>query len=150
MQKRNILIPAIICLACSLQAQDQKAKAQALVKEAVAFAKKNGKEALIKEVNMATGRFHVQGGDAAYVFIYDMQGLCVGMGYQTQAVGTNRWSIKDPDGVFIVQEFIKMAKAKGNGWVDYKFPNPKTNKVEPKTTYVEMLDGWVVGCGVYK
>ena len=41
---------------------------------------------------MATGKFHVQSGDAAYIFIYDMQGLCVAMGYQTQAVGTNRWT----------------------------------------------------------
>jgi signal transduction histidine kinase len=41
-------------------------------------------------------------------------------------------------------------KAKGSGWVDYKLPNPKTGKIEPKTTYVENLDGWVIGCGVYK
>ena len=36
------------------------------------------------------------------------------------------------------------------GWVDYKFPNPKTSKIEQKTTYVEGLDGWILGCGVYK
>jgi signal transduction histidine kinase len=150
MSLRSILTITAICLAGTLQAQDQKPKALALVKEAVAFAKKNGKEALVKEVNQGSGRFHVKSGEDAYIFIYDMQGLCMAMGYQTQAVGTNRWTIKDPDGVFIVQEFIKVAKGKGSGWVDYKFPNPKSGKVEPKTTYVEALDGWVIGCGVYK
>lgn len=34
--------------------------------------------------------------------------------------------------------------------MDYKFPNPKTNKVDQRTTYVEGWDGWVLGCGVYK
>jgi signal transduction histidine kinase len=33
---------------------------------------------------------------------------------------------------------------------DYKYPNPKSNKVEARTSYVEYLDGWVVGCGIYK
>jgi signal transduction histidine kinase len=148
MRIRDILVPALICLAMPLVAQQEKAKT--LVKEAIAFGKKNGKEALVKEVNMATGRFHVQSGDDMYVFIYDMQGLCIGMGYQSQAIGTNRWTLKDPDGKFILQEFVKTVKTSGSGWVDYKFPNPKSGKVEPKTTYVENLDGWVVGCGVYK
>jgi signal transduction histidine kinase len=150
MKLNTFLIPALICAVGTLSAQDQKAKAQAMVKEAIAFAKKNGKEALVKETNLATGRFHVQSGDTAYIFIYDMQGLCIGMGFQTQAIGTNRIDIKDPDGKFILREFIATVKAKGSGWVDYKFPNPKTNKIEQKTTYVEGLDGWVIGCGVYK
>jgi signal transduction histidine kinase len=72
------------------------------------------------------------------------------MGFQTAAIGTNRWNIKDPDGVMIIQEFVKTVKAKGSGWVDYKFPNPKTNKMDAKTSYVEGMDGWVIGCGIYK
>jgi signal transduction histidine kinase len=150
MNSRSILLPALICMVASLSAQDPKAKAMATVKEAIAYGKKHGKEALLKEVNTAAGRFHVKSGDDIYVFVYDMQGLCLGMGFQTAAIGTNRWEIKDPDGVFILQEFIKTVKTKGSGWVDYKFPNPKTNKMDQKTTYVEGMDGWVLGCGVYK
>ena len=150
MNLRMFLIPALICAVGTLSAQDQKAKAQALVKEAIAFAKKNGKDALVKETNLATGRFHVQSGDSLYIFIYDMQGLCIGMGYQTAAIGTNRWNLKDPDGKQLIPAFVDVVKAKGSGWVDYKFPNPKTNKVEQKTTYVEGLDGWILGCGIYK
>jgi len=147
---RTILLPALICAVASLSAQDPKAKAQATVKEAIAYGKKNGKEALLKEVNNASGRFHVKSGDDAYVFVYDMQGLCLGMGYQSQAIGTNRWDLKDPDGKYILREFVSLVKTKGGGWVDYKFPNPKTNKIEAKTSYVEGMDGWVLGCGIYK
>ncbi len=43
-----------------------------------------------------------------------------------------------------------MAKTKGSGWVDCKYPNPKIHKIESKTTYVEGLDGWVIGYGAYK
>lgn len=148
--RHALLVPALICAVATLSAQDPKAKAMATVKEAIAFGKKNGKEALLREVNTGSGRFHVKTGEELYVFIYDMQGLCMGMGYQTQAIGTNRWEIKDPDGKFIVREFVATVKAKGSGWVDYKFPNPKSNKVEQKTTYVEGMDGWVLGCGIYK
>jgi signal transduction histidine kinase len=150
MNIRTLLVPALLCAVAVLHAEDRREKAKAMVKEAIAYGKKNGKDALLKEVNNGSGRFHVKSGDDIYVFIYDMQGLCLGMGYQAQAVGTNRWTIKDPDGKFIVQEFAATVKAKGAGWVDYKFPNPKTNKVEEKTTYVEGLDGWIIGCGVYK
>ena len=141
-------VAVLMCLALPLAAQQEKAKA--LVKEAIAFSKKNGKDALVKETNQAAGRFHVQSGDELYIFIYDLQGLCIGMGYQSAAIGTNRWNIKDPDGKMILQEFVATVKAKGSGWVEYKFPNPKTNKIEQKTTYVEGLDGWVLGCGIYK
>lgn len=54
-------------------------------------------------------------GDDLYVFICDMKGLCLGMGYQTQAIGTNRWDLKDPDGKLILQEFVRTVKAKGSG-----------------------------------
>ena len=150
MNMRNFLIPVVICLAVTLQAQDQQAKAKALVKEAVAFAKKNGKDALLKETNQGQGRFHVKGGDELYIFIYDMQGVCQAIGFQSQMVGVNRWGLKDPDGVFIVQEMVHVAKTKGSGWVDYRYPNPKSGKIEQKTSYVENLEGWLVGCGMYK
>ena len=150
MNLSRLLIPALVCTVATLSAQDPKAKAQALVREAIAFAKKSGKEALVKETNNSLGRFHVQSGETAYIFIYDMQGLCIGMGFQSKAVGTNRWDTKDPDGKLYVREFLNTVKTKGNGWVEYKKPNPKTNKLEQKASYVEGLDGWVIGCGAYK
>jgi signal transduction histidine kinase len=45
---------------------------------------------------------------------------------------------------------IKIAVSKGSGWVDYKYPDPINNKVEQKTSYVELVDGLIIGAGVYK
>lgn len=151
MRHARILVPALaLCFAGSLLAQDQKAKAQALVKEAIAFAKKDGKDALLRETNQGSGRFHVKGGDDLYIFVYDLKGTCLAIGFQSQLVGVNRWNVKDPDGKPFLQEIVKTGQQKGGGWVDYKYTNPKNGKVEAKTSFVESVDGMVVGCGIYK
>lgn len=150
MTSRALLLPVLFCLAGALGAQDQQAKAKALVKEAVVYAQKNGKESLLKETNGGQGRFHVKGGDQLYIFIYDMSGVCLAIGFQGNLVGQNRLQAKDPDGKYFLQEILQTAKSKGSGWVDYKYTNPTNMKVEQKTSYVEYLDGWVVGCGIYK
>ena len=150
MASRTLILPLLVCLAGSLAAQDQKAKALALVKEAIAFEHANGREALLKETNQGSGRFHVKGGDDLYIFVYDLKGTCLAIGFQSQMVGVNRWNVKDPDGKPFLQEIIKTGQAKGGGWVDYKYPNPKTGKIDAKTSFVEAVDGMVVGCGIYK
>jgi cytochrome c len=150
MRARSILIPAILCLAGTLGAQDQKAGAQALVKEAVAFARTHGREALVRETNQGTGRFHARSGDDLYIFIYDLAGVCQAIGFQSQLVGVNRMGLRDPDGKLIVQEMIQVARSRGGGWVTYKYPHPRTGKVLDKASYVELLDGWIVGCGAYR
>jgi signal transduction histidine kinase len=147
---RCILVPVLVLSGLAAQAQEDRNRAQSLVKEAVAFAKKNGKDVLLKETNQAQGRFHVKSGDELFIFIYDVKGVCLASGFQPQVVGMNRFNLKDSDGKFFFQEMITLCGTKGSGWVDYKYPNPKTGKVEAKTSWVENLDGWVVGCGVYK
>ncbi len=150
MTSRTLVLPLLVCLAGSLAAQDQKAKAQALVKEAIAFERSNGREALLRETNQGFGRFHVKSGDDLYIFVYDLKGTCLAIGFQSQLVGVNRWNIRDPDGKFFLQEILQTGQAKGGGWVDYKYPNPKTGKIEAKTSFVEAVDSMVVGCGIYK
>lgn len=150
MASRTLILPLMVCLTGSLAAQEQKAKAQALVKEAIAYEHANGREALLKETNQGSGRFHVKGGDDLYIFVYDLKGTCLAIGFQSQLVGVNRWNVKDPDGKFFLQEIIRAGQQKGGGWVDYKYTNPKNGKIEAKTSYVESVDGMVIGCGIYK
>jgi signal transduction histidine kinase len=134
----------------SAQAPTQ-AQAEALVHQAVAFAKQNGVDKLIQETNQGSGKFHVASGNSLYIFIYDQQGVVKAIGYNTGAlVGKNRIDMKDPDGKMVIQELISIAKTKGKGWVDYKYPDPTDNKVKQKTSYVEMHEGLVIGSGIYK
>lgn len=150
MRARIGLIPIILCCAPAIWAQDQKTQAQAMVKAAVAFARAHGGEALLRETNQGRGRFHARTGEDLYLFIYDLQGVCRAIGYQSQLVGLNRWGLRDPDGKLFLQEMIHLARTKGSGWVNYKYPHPSTGKILDKSSYVELLDGWVVGCGAYR
>jgi cytochrome c len=43
-----------------------------------------------------------------------------------------------------------VAKTKGTGWVDYKWVNPVSKKIEPKSTYIQKGDEYFLGCGIYK
>ena len=79
-----------------------------------------------------------------------MKGFALAHGFQGDLVNINRWDSKDPEGTYFVREFVHLAEAKGSGWVDYKYINPKTRKLDAKTSYVELVEGMVVGCGVYK
>ncbi len=68
-----------------------------------------------------------------------------------QLNSTNVLNFKDKSGKRIFFEFIKVSKEKGNGFVDYMWTNPKTNKIELKVSYVKLFKpyNWVIGTGKY-
>jgi cytochrome c len=147
LRKALFLLPAL-CL--SLAAQDiTTAETEALVKEAIAYAKTSGKEAAFKEITKVGGKFSRHGGEL-YVFVYDLEGKVVAHGQGASKVGVNQMNAKDPDGVEYIKERIKLAKGKGKGWHDYQYVNPKTQKREPKTSYIEVWDNLIFGAGIYK
>ncbi|HJV21174.1 MAG TPA: cache domain-containing protein [Holophagaceae bacterium] len=145
---RSLALVAIALIQPALPLQaDEKADAEAMVKAAIAFAKEKGREAALKEVSNPKGQFRK---GELYVFVYDLEGKVLAHGGDVRRVGSNQLSGKDPAGKFYVKERIELAKTKGKGWQDYKFMNPLTSKVEEKTSYIELHDGMIFGCGVYK
>jgi signal transduction histidine kinase len=121
-------------------------EATALVKKAIAYIKANGKDKAYAEF---TNGSQFKDRDM-YVFVVDFNGMALAHGANPKLVDKNMSELKDGDGKFFVREFIEVAKTKGKGWVDYKWPNPVTKVIEPKTTYVERVDDTLVACGVYK
>ena len=65
-------------------------------------------------------------------------------------IGKNFIDIKDPDGKPFQRERVEMAKTKDRFWLDYKFTNPISKKVEPKSMYSEKVGDIIVNCGIYK
>jgi signal transduction histidine kinase len=49
-----------------------------------------------------------------------------------------------------IREILDVAQNKGRGWIDYKYPNPTTGRIDQKTSYVEFYDDLIIGSGVYK
>jgi cytochrome c len=72
-------------------------------------------------------------------------------GSNPKLVGKDLIGLKDPEGKFMVQMAIDVAKTKGHGWTDnYKFKNPTTEKLQEKAMYVERVGDSYVGVGIYK
>jgi cytochrome c len=126
-----------------------KDEAVAMVKRVQEMFKNDGAAATFKAVSdPSTKEFHDRD---LYVFIYDMSGVCVAHGARPALIGKNLIDIKDQDGKYLIREMVDLLKTKQSGWIDYKWPNPQTNKIEDKSSYVEKLgDNYFVGVGVYK
>ena len=129
-----VLVGLIIISLATLCFAAPKDDAVALVKKAAAFYKANGKDKLVAEINKPNGQF-VKGD--VYVFIWTLN-------YSVLAHPAN------PKGKRFVYEAVELAKAKGSGWVDYRYTNPVKKKVEAKTTYVLKVDDLILACGIYK
>ena len=124
-----------------------KDEAVALVKKAVAEIKANGQDKAFAEFNDPKGKYVDRD---LYITVYDMNGKCLAHGANAKMIGKDLMDLKDPDGKPFVKERTELAKTKGSGWVDYKFTNPVTKKVEPKSQYFEKTGDIIVSCGFYK
>lgn len=144
------ILLAILALPVGAQTRDQ---AKAFVKQAVEFAKKNPRGAFLEEVTSSKGRFHYVAGknNDLYIFVYDLEGRVLAHGVRRELVGITRWNAKDPDGKFWIQDWTRLVKEKGSGWIEYKELNPaQGNKVMKKASWVELYDGMVLGAGIYE
>ncbi len=128
-------------------ADPTKADVQAFVEKAAAYAKANGKDAALAAFTASGGDFH-QG--QLYIFAYDFTGTVIAHGGDPTLVGKNLITMKDPNGIMVIEELVRLASA-GSGWLYYTWPNPAhANTQEPKLGYVVKVDdGWFVGSGTY-
>ena len=121
-----------------------KKEAVQMVKKAIAYIKENGKEKAFEAITAKkfTDR-------DLYVVVYDFNGKCLAHGFNPAMVGKDLIGLKDSDGTPFIKERVEMAKKKSSFWLDYKYTNPTTRKIEPKSMYCEVYADMIVGCGVY-
>ncbi len=151
--RRNLAVLTLAVLVAFPAVAQTRDQAKAFVKQAVDFAKKNPKEKFMEEVSGTKGQFHFTKGqnNDLYIFVYDLEGKVVAHGVRRELVGMNRWASKDPDGKAWIQDWTKLVKEKGNGWIEYKELNPaQGNKVMKKASFVELFNGMVIGAGIYE
>ena len=122
-------------------------EAKAFVIKAISFLKTNGKEKTLAELNNPKGQF-IKG--EVYVVVLDLNGKILAHPINPKIVGMNVLDVPDPDGKMFRREIVETAKTKGEGWVDFKYKNPVSNKVESKTCFIKKADDMVFICGTYK
>jgi uncharacterized protein len=110
--------------------------------------KKEGPEATFRAINSKAPGFADRD---LYPFVTELTGLCVANGVTPAVRGKNLLDIKDQDGKFMIQEFVKIASTPpGHGWSDYRWLNPVTKTIEDKSAYIERMGNYFVGVGIYK
>jgi signal transduction histidine kinase len=123
-----------------------KDEAVAQVKKAIVFLKESGNDKAFAEFNNPKGKFVDRD---LYVVVYDMNAKCLAHGANAKMIGRDLLDAKDVDGKEYMKERVELMKKGNTGWQDYKFRNPTSNKIEPKTMYLERSGDLIVGCGVY-
>lgn len=147
---RLSLAAALAAATCTTALAADKAtpeEATAMVRKGVAYIKANGKEKGYTAINTKGGEFTKQD---LYLTVYGLDGTVRAHGANAKMIGKQLIDLKDIDGKPFVKERMELAVAKSTFWQDYKFTNPVSHKVEPKSMYCEKLDDSVVCGGVYK
>lgn len=85
-----------------------------------------------------------------YPVVYGMDGKCLAHGQNEKQVGKDLIDLADADGKEFIKERVDLAKSKGKFWQDYKFTDPVTKKVLPKSAFCEKAGDVIVCAGVYK
>ena len=122
-------------------------QAKAMVEEAVAFFNANGKQKTLTEISTPKGKW-VKGD--LYVFAYDLNGVVVAHPINPKLIGKNLLDVPDAAGKTFRKDIAEVARTKGTGWVDYKYKNPSTNKIEDKSTFLMKAGDVIICCGTYK
>jgi cytochrome c len=120
----------------------------ALTRKAAAVIETEGVDAA-REIFNKDGEFKF---GEIYVNLIDFKGTWVIYPPRPANVGLNVFNLKDADGRFLIQDIIKAARENDEGWVEYRWINPVSNKVELKLTYVKRIADKDIAAsiGIYK
>jgi len=123
-------------------------EAIAMSNKAVAAIKVDREKAFAAIIDPADKEFHNKD---LYVFVTSLETKkSVAHGANKALIGRDLSELKDVDGKLFVAEMGKVAQEKGTGWVDYKWTNPVSKKIEQKSSYVQRVGDLYVGVGIYK
>lgn len=122
-------------------------EAVAMVRQATAYLHDNGREQTIAEANKPKGRFVDRD---LYIVIHDMQGRALANPALPRMVGADISGVKDVDGKAFIRDRLAMLKTADRGWIDFKWPNSLTQKIEQRSVYFERVGELVFACGILK
>jgi signal transduction histidine kinase len=124
-----------------------KDEAVAMVNKAVAYFKKEGAEKAYAEFNKKPGEFTDRD---LYVLVYSTSGKVLAHGSNIKLVGKDLIDAQDVDGTYYVKERIALAAKQKTFWQDYKFVNPVSKKIEPKSAYCDVEVTAIICSGIYR
>ncbi len=137
-----------VSLSFTAHADDRKATAEKLVKDAIAHYQKVGEEKAYADFSEKDSAFfHGE----FYIFVMSAEtGTHVYHAVNHKLVGKNLLALKDTSGKAFVNELYENAKKNGNTWTSYQWVHPETKKIAPKVVYSEKLGNLIFSTGYYE
>jgi cytochrome c len=146
--RKLMLVLAILAITCPVFAEGEDQKVMDLVTKAIEAFKTQGKDQAVKLLNASAGPFRK---GSLYAFAVDFKGVNLSHPVMADRRGKDTWEDQDANGKFIVQDFIKIAKEKGEGWSEYWWIRVGEASPTLKRTYIKRVPGEeiLVGSGYY-
>lgn len=91
-------------------------------------------------------------GDSGYFWIDDTNGILIGHPMLPEQEGDNRINIQDPNGVYLIQNIIKVATTgENNGFSEYEWEKPGVDYLVKKRAYSKLFEPWgyIISTGNY-
>jgi len=140
-------VGAGLVLAATIAQATTQDEVKAFVLDAANYCKEVGISTCVEEFNKKESKF-VKGD--LYIWANDFDGVITAHP-KKPIKGKNLYRYKDKQGTQLFKEFIDKVKAENQGWVDYVWAHPKTNKQTPKTSFVIGIgENQLIGAGMYK
>lgn len=150
MLKHLVAAAALFSATISLAVASEMAtpdEAKALSQKAQAAVNELGKDKAFVAFAANDGGFKQKD---LYVFCMDLDGVMLSHAAKPELAGQNLLDF-DKYGDTLFKNMITVAKASGEGWVDYKWPYPGSDEIRDKTSYVlTNNEGFFCGVGAYK
>lgn len=89
--------------------------------------------------------------DGNYIFIFDSKGNVLAH-HKDSLIGTNRYNIKNPLGLYVVKDIIEFALDNKKGFMNYHTGvNPENLKNRSKISYLRVVEdwNWILGTGFF-
>ena len=140
-----LLAPALLLLSSTAWAAGQATpdEAKAMAVKAAEYLKSVGPDKAFAEFDAKDGPWHDRD---LYVTVQDSQGVMLAHGTNPGLIGKSMLDLKDVDG----KPFNRDIQAiKDTGWINFKWQNPVTKAIEPKTMYEIRVGEYIVGVGAY-
>jgi signal transduction histidine kinase len=152
----TLALAATLFVAPLAQAQDapptsaDAKRIETLVNQAAALIKAQGKQAAFAQFRTRDSKWWY---GSTYLFAYDENLNVLLNPAFPKREGTNVHGQTDANGKPMHDDFLKVVRAHGSGWVDYVFPKPGETKPSQKWTFVKAVDfdgtPGLIGAGFY-
>jgi signal transduction histidine kinase len=139
---RRLAVAAAIVLGLGFAAAPAWADDKPTPEQAKAITLKAAALISAEGIEAAKLKFHADGEfktGEIYVNVIDLNGTWLIYPLNPKNEGKSVLNVKDADGKLLVREIIRTAQDQGEGWVEYRWLNPVSNKIEPKMSFVKMI-----------